>query len=59
MVTAALLLVAGADEAGAALALVAGAVGVLAATEPPVVWLAMSHAASSAAVLSRAATATR
>src|SRR5437016_46351 len=46
MVTAALLLVAGADETGAALALVAAAVGVLAAAAPPVLWLAVSHSAS-------------
>jgi hypothetical protein len=62
MVTAALLLlllVAGADEAGAVLVLVAAAVGVPAAAGPPALWLAVSHAASSAAVLSRAATAMR
>src|SRR6266516_2958141 len=57
MVTAALmlLLVAGADEVGAALVLVAAAVGVSSAAGPPALW----HAASSAAVLSRAATAMR
>jgi hypothetical protein len=61
MVTAALLLllVAGAGEAGAVLVLVAAAVGVPAAAGPPALWLAVSHAASSAAVLSRAATAMR
>src|SRR2546423_215266 len=63
MVTAALLLllllVAGAGEAGAVLVLVAAAVGVPAAAVPPALWLAVSHAASSAAVLSRAATAMR
>src|SRR5216110_3348548 len=57
MVTAALLLllVARADEVGAALVLVAAAVGVPAAAGPP----ALRHAASSAAVPSRAATAMR
>jgi hypothetical protein len=61
MVTAALLLllVAGADEAEAGSALVAGAAGVLAAADPAAVWLGMSHAASSAAVLSRTAAAMR